>query len=639
MRIIALGSVLLWLAGAAVAGEARIAREGEHFIALRNELLQVRIDLARGARVASFRYAGFDNEDVVYDYAAGNGGLCKDLWTVQGWPGEFNKRLYEAEILKEGPGEVVVRTWTTSTGEFRNKRQEALSELVLAKTYRLVAGDRALHVKVEVTNQGAKGKRPAYWSQSALDFDGQRKNNRYWRPTRHAVDMIHAGKGSDYGYWYVAVPRAGWNGVTNAKRKRGILFLLDYNSVKQLYDNCAASTVEWMYEDVAIPAGKTWVTEFQLVPTEGYAGYRHGDETVIGYFEAVSTPAGLRIEHTVSATSAPLTDVSVKTRVIGAVEDWVVEPAAIQVETLGFKPLQEAVLAQGVGPMPCVVQVTVTGKDQAGAVQTVFYEDYVGGKAGRNLSLETLEPHYEFAAPPKMRQYLKPDEIKLARPAVPRILFVRGLWATFQGLDEAFAELGEVVVVNGWMKRSALGETLGNFPAAYEELLAYDAIVLANVSGRMLGDVGQEMLADFVKAGGGLLLLSGDRTYGQAGFGNASFIKLLPVTCGEAGDYGRLPGPAALTVKQAHPAVAGWEADPGAIALYGHRLTAAPGAQVVVEAGGGNAALVCSGSTETRVAAVGVLPFGVAPANQRLYYESESWHRLMASTLTWLLRR
>ena len=116
------------------------------------------------------------------------------------------------------------------------------------------------------------------------------------------------------------------------------------------------------------------------------------------------------------------------------------------------------------------------------------------------------------------------------------------MWAEYQGIDEAVKQLGDVTVVNGWMKQTALGETLGNFPASYEDLLGYDVIILGNVSGPMLSSVGQEMLADFLKAGGGVLMLSGDRTYGQTTFSNVHFADLLPYTSAP-NDYARLQTP------------------------------------------------------------------------------------------------
>ena len=47
----------------------------------------------------------------------------------------------------------------------------------------------------------------------------------------------------------------------------------------------------------------------------------------------------------------------------------------------------------------------------------------------------------------------------------------RGLWADFQGVDGAIERFGDVEVVDAWMKKASLGETLGTFPASYDDLL------------------------------------------------------------------------------------------------------------------------------------------------------------------------
>jgi len=610
-----------------------------NIVELKNDLLTVRVDLARGARVSSFLYKGFENQDVVFDYAAsgGNGGLCKDLWTVQGWPGEFDKRKFESKIVSSGPGEVVLQAWTTSTGESRKGIDEKLSDLKLTKTFTLRQGDRALHLNVEITNNGSKGKSPAYWFQNAIDFDGERKNNLYWRPTRHAVDMISKVVESEYGYWYMAVPRAGWNGVTNAKLKRGIMFLMDYNRTQQLYDNPPANTLEWMYEDTAIPVGKTWSTDITLIPTEGYAAYRYGDPDIVANFETAETPAGLIIEHVISAASAPLKNVTVKTKVIGAKDKWSVEAEPFTVPELGFAPLTRQITVSGIGALPCVVQVNVTGTDAQGKSKSISYEDYFGGKAGRNLNLEMLQPYYQFTLPPKVKKYLKPDVIKLQANAKPRILFVRGLWADFQGMDEALKTMGDVEVVNGWMKQAAIGETLGNFPASYEELLSYNTIILGNVSGAMLGDLGQEMLADFAKAGGGILFLSGDRTYGQAGFSNTNFTPLIPATFKSGGDYARLNKPSALLpAKGSHPLVKGLKFPDSSVALYAHDITVATNAVPLLTYADGRPAALASAPSKPRVALVTALPFGTAPSGQKLYFQDPSWQGFLARTVKWL---
>jgi hypothetical protein len=607
-----------------------------HLITLKNARVSLTVDLANGAHVVSYVYAGFNGEELVRDVKNDNGGLFKDLWTTQGWPGEFDKRLYEAEIVNAGPEEAIVKTWTLSTGKLGNKFQDDLADFRVEKTFCLRTDDRALTVRYAFTNRGPKGKRPAFWSQHVLDFDGKRKNNVYWRPTRHCIDWIDdTHRVSEHGYWYIAQTNAGWNGTTNRALKRGVMFLMDYNDLQHLYDNTGATTTEWMYDDVAVPAGKTWTTSVTMIPAEGFATFTYGSETLLGAVEAKDTPAGLRIDHTLSAVGRSLTKVTVKTQVKGVRAPWTAEAESFTAETLGMAPLTKSVNATGLGPLPCVIAVTVTGTAADGTAVTVTYADYYGGAAGRNLDLATLEPLYQFPVPEKKKQYLKPDVIKLQHPKPAKILFIRGLWAEYQGIDEAVKALGDVTVVNGWMKKSALGETLGGFPAAYEDLLAYDVIILGNVSGPMLSTVGQEMLADFLHAGGGVLLLAGDRTFGQTTFGNARFADLLPYTSAP-NDYRRLPTPSTLKAGKRHEVTQGVTFSPDALVLYTHALKPTGTALTPVTLADGAPALIVSDGKAPRVAVVALLPFGKAPEGKTLFYQGAGWQAVMAKTLEWL---
>ncbi len=65
-----------------------------------------------------------------------------------------------------------------------------------------------------------------------------------------------------------------------------------------------------------------------------------------------------------------------------------------------------------------------------------------------------------------------------------------------------------------------MGYALSYFPADYPDLMSYDLIVLGNVPAAPMDLVGQEMLKDYLSAGGNLLVLGGDQSYGQAGFAN-----------------------------------------------------------------------------------------------------------------------
>jgi uncharacterized membrane protein len=394
-----------------------------------------------------------------------------------------------------------------------------------------------------------------------------------------------------------------------------------------------------MYDTIAIPAGRTWKTVITAIPTEGFPGYRYGDLNVIGDVEVQSTPAGLSVEHRLAASSVPLRNVTVMTEARGIVDKWHAEAAPFQSEALGFIPLTRTIGIRGIGILPCVLKTTITGTKPDGGIMTAVYEDYFGGAVGKNSDLVTLDPLYSFAAPAKKKIYLKPDTLALTKHEKPRILFSRGLWANFQGIDEALKKLGEVEVVNGWMKRAPFGEIASGFPAGYEELMNFDLIILGNVSGPMLGDLGQEMLADYIRAGGGVLLLSGDRTFGQADFQNANFLKTLPLAFEGDGDYARLEHPSPLQTNDTHAILNGVTLSSNDVVLYSHRLHPAPGALIPLTLGEGRPALVVSGEKGRFVAALAPLPFGNAPDGKQLYYLGDQYHQLLANLMQWLMKK
>ncbi len=635
--------LLLAAAIPAMAGGASVERDKKnpHFVYLKNGILTIMVDLSRGGRVGSFVYKGFEDQDVIYEYQRGNGGMFKDLFTTQGWPGEFNKRTYDLKIVKNGPDEAVITASTMTTGAYKNQVKENLKDLLLEKTFRIKAGSRVLTVELALTNKGEKGKRPPYWSQNVVAFDDQRGvNNYYWRPTREWTDWIsYKKRSSNEGHWYPTKVRAGWNGVSNPKVKRGMMFYMDYNDLDKVYDNTGACTIEWMYDQVAIPVGRTWTTVMKAVPTEGFATYTWADEHVIAAFETIETPAGLKVNHTITVPETPLTDVTIQTVAKGITTKWEVAGAPAKTARLDTKALNKSVDLRGTGELPCIVEVTVTGKNPAGKTVSTTYANYHGGKAGRNRDLETLLPLYEFKAPPKEKQYLKPDKIKIVRGPKPRVLFMQGLWAPFHGVREALAQIDDVEISDGWMKKAPFGETVSGFPAGYDELLKYDLIVLANMGGgQMLNGLSQEMLADYVKAGGGLLLLSGDRTYGQANFKNENFLNVLPVTFHKYGDYGKLAKPSSFQQKDRHPIATGVTLPAGEVALYRHHITPKTSAKTVLTFNTGEPAVIATAG-EQRVVVVAALPFGEASAGKTLYFRGKGWQTFMVQTMKWLSRR
>ena len=145
------------------------------------------------------------------------------------------------------------------------------------------------------------------------------------------------------------------------------------------------------------------------------------------------------------------------------------------------------------------------------------------------------------------------------------------------------------------------------------------------------------MLADYIKAGGGVLLLSGDRTFGQADFKNENFLKVLPLTFSGCGDYARLKAPSPILVKEKHPVLNGVELPACDLVLYSHTLNPIKGAIIPLVFADGRPALIISGDKGRNVAALAPLPFGNVPTEKKLYCNGEQYHLLMANLMKLLM--
>ena len=286
---------------------------------------------------------------------------------------------------------------------------------------------------------------------------------------------------------------------------------------------------------------------------------------------------------------------------------------------------------------PAIIEVEITGMTSDKESVTVNYADYYGGPAGINRDLVTLEPLYSFPRAAKRKIFLKPDRIVKVKNDHLRVLFVRGLWHQYSGVDAAIKQIEGAEVVDCWYGQSDVGVSLSDFPADYATALGYDVIVLANIDGPALGSTGQEMLTDFVEAGGGLLLISGDRTYGQATFDNARFIEALPVKLQGPSDWRKLAKPAVLRSGNSSISRA-VKFDGKAAVLYRHILEPNEGAVVALRADE-FPALVTSERGKGRIACALVLPFGNPEPPLIGYWDSEEWQEAMKNTVEWLAGR
>lgn len=616
---------------AATATESKSA-EGHRLFTLENQALKVVLDLNAGARIVSYTYAPF-KKNIVFDVGSSGGMLMDHVWE-QTWPGEFLNRAYDGEVVKAGPDQAVVRVWTEGKGD-------TIKGLRLERTLTLTGEARLLHCRVALHNPGTDGRVTGYWSQNNFSFGG--KEGMTWaRPATRAVDEL--GITQDGNHWqtysgyYVDDVTAGWNGAFNRQRQEGVMFLMNYNDLWRIYDNTAAVTTEWMYDKVAIPGGKTWTTDIAVMPTKGMRGFKYGGHELVANFVVEEEAGGLKITHELTQGQQPLKDVTVKTRAWGLKEKWQVETegkvTAVD-ETVAVLPAK----LTGSGAMPIGIEVTVAGTGADGKPVQVKYADYYGGIIGVNNDPFSMQPWLKFDRPPKQKVFLKPDVIAYKPNAKPRVLFLRGIWSEVFKADEALkAAFPDVTVDTGWLRASPVGLGLSMFPADYPSLLSYDLIVLGNIPAQPLDLVGQEMLADYLQAGGNVLLLGGDRAYGQGEFTNQALLAALPVEVGTFYNWRQAGADSVLKVSADVPATAGVQFGTADKVFFRHLCAPRAGATVAVKAGEAPILVLAQSPKGGRIAGVLATPFGEAAAGETAFWDSPGWQKLMQNTVAWLIR-
>jgi len=169
-------------------------------------------------------------------------------------------------------------------------------------------------------------------------------------------------------------------------------------------------------------------------------------------------------------------------------------------------------------------------------------------------------------------------------------------------------------------------------------LFQYNVVVLSDVNYKALGDIGVEMLCDYVAQGGSLLVTGGPYAFGNGEFEDTRFLEVLPV---------RLQGPFDLkwagkgkswNLRPADGAdrlLRGVSFDPPPKVFWHHFVTPKGGSRVVLKAGA-QPALILGGYGKGRVAALTLSPTGMGQAGDTAWWDWGGWFPLVGNIMTWL---
>lgn len=610
--------------------QVSVKKEG-NFIFMENGVLKISIDLKNGARISEYVYKPFE-ENIIYPLKS-NGGLLMDHVWEQNWPGEFLFKKYNYKILKSGPDEGVVCVW-------RKGEKETTNGLIFKRTITMRRNDRVIHCKVSIENPTSKGKVIGYWNQNCFWFFG--KENMIWyRPTRTGIDREGIDeKGNNWfsdRWYFVDDAISGWNGVVNKKLKMGMMFLMDYNDLWRIYDNLASVTTEWMYDRTAIPSKKTWSTDIFVIPVYDITGFTHGSKNILANMEITPISGGLEIEYQVTKSINPVKNITISTKIYGKDNSWSQVLPEIKLDELKDKVVKKTLKVKNIPSFPVWFEVKITAETEKGQIINETFYEYFGGTAGKNLNPYTMKPYFSVPKPKKQKVFLKPDVIKYTPNPEPKILFLKGLWWEFFKVEEAIKnKFPSATIVDGWLDSSSVGLSLTYFPPDYDTLTDFDLIILGNIPMEPVGLFGEEMIKDYLKAGGKLLILGGDQSFGQANFSNEELISLIPVEMDGKYNWRKIKNGKLILEKSSIIKNIKFKNE---WVFYAHKCKPKPGSSIIVKTKGNNPIVVIKKlKSNGKIACILALPFGESKRGETGFWESSEWVNFMENLISWLLK-
>lgn len=639
------GARLFWLCGVLMcgvccAGAARAdvslqERNGRYV--MENELLRVAVNPKLGGVIDGY-FVKADNRELL-----GEGRfLLGDHFWQQLWPGEFLSAPYESKIVAQTPAAVTLEVSRVSAGWNNDLSQIGLR---VSRRMTLRAGSPLLHVEVAIENIGAVGRSMGYWNQNIFYAGGEKmQDHLFFRPGirgvskatwKSATGESEVENGDSSGF--VRDPQNGWTATLGAGTKSGLAFVMPYDELMYIYNAMSSYTTEWQYNNVAIPAGKTWRTEFVLYPLAGFERVDYASRRLAAAVLPTTSNGKLSVSLHLAAADAPLQEVSVSGGALHVRQPTpTLQPFRVQqLARLASAPQRLTFELPHDPSEPLALRFTVRGRQNGEAFEETF-ETWYGAKAGANWRVDGM-PLYPFPTPSRRVVFLKPDKIVKVKNAIPQVLVARGLFADELLPDAIWQKMGGQFTVSHFKSAGAFPASLMNFPASYEDLMAKDVIALSNIDAAALGAGGEEMLKDFVTHGG-TLVYGGDLwAFGRGNLRGGTLEQLLPVTFSarvamKAPQF--LRDPAQRSVRVRRSANEGWQnLPPDAPMLYvSDKFAAKPGAQVLAEAGGEPVAVLWKVG-QGRVLALTGTSLGQPKAPQKLYTHSAQWQKWLGSVL------
>ncbi|NUQ63335.1 MAG: hypothetical protein HUU20_12720 [Pirellulales bacterium] len=229
-----------------------------------------------------------------------------------------------------------------------------------------------------------------------------------------------------------------------------------------------------------------------------------------------------------------------------------------------------------------------------------------------------------------------PAEIQPRRNAHPFTgLLVAGALYDYYRIVDAHHLSGYTMKLKMVPIRKGRSQVYVGFPETAKDLFDHNVIYLCGADLAALSLRQKNMLAEYVRRGGGLILFGGHKALDRAGLKGSLLEEVLPVT-GGAGipPLAALSGGAPLTRSAAHPVTEYADFDSAPLCFFVHNLEPRPESQTIITVGG-KPGVVLGKCGKGRVAVVAMTCFGSPAESQTPFWRWQSWVLLLRDLAWW----
>lgn len=576
------------------------------------------------------------------------GNLFVHTISGEGIDNKHTKAPRRIEVVEETPERLQLRFSTELSG---------IPNIIHTMTF--ADNTSAIRVDLELRNDGARPLLAGLWPHHHFLADGKLLRSTFFRPGPHGVvsiGFIPPADGSEVDTQTLATqartgisndflrkPTEGWTATMNQRSRRGMVFVMDYNNLSTLYNCIPYSTTEWFYDKTPVSSGKSWTTTYWAIPVDGIATVAHASERLI-----CALGVQREGEHAVlagdllRATKAPQSlQLTIAYRLLFGDTEFKPLPAP-EIGTLTDEATSFSVSLPSAPPDKSLVfNLTFSGTDAAGQPFSETTEWLSADKDAVSFDLiaGTSIHHFNRVPPPKHKIFEKPKHMRLETQVGCPMLELRGPAFYRTGLTTAATLAGIYEIRGSYMQQSFDGFSVDVFPATYDALFEYNLLALNNVPVEVLQPYAQEMVKDFVEAGGGLVIVGGSDSLSRGGYHQGPISTLLPVRLsGEPFAWKRLPAGTARKISRAAGARILKDVDipDGMECEWAEPVEVAEGAWAELMVGD-LPFIVCSevkGRTYTgRVAVIAGSAFGIA---ENGFWCHRDWPYVLAKVIDWV---